>query len=375
MTALPSPGPRPAGGPEGGPYPSFRLPAFTGFRPALRRPDLDELEASCRAWLDGALRPVHADDPLGFEEFLHHRTTLWNLLAYPTTDAGRTRTICHWIDVLFRIDDLFVHAPRPHREALGLHGLDSVLDPDPPSPRTPYSRVLAAPARRLRAGMPAGLWDRFAREMRAFFDACRTERDWLDARTAVDPAAYEASRVKSVGGCCFPLLEYGLGVDLTRELTAVPELGRLTHLVTRHWIAVNDIFSYRKELYGGDTVNQIALALAAGGGDLQEAVDGVAAVVGRIEREFRATGARLLDTAEGRSPAVRRYVEALHWMIAGNLEWSYITPRYNGRGHVWNGDATATVVLTPHRTVYLSESPRGPAVPPGRGHRHGDAVR
>ncbi|MGI5359398.1 hypothetical protein ACQI4E_29350 [Streptomyces sp. CA-252508] len=92
----------------------------------------------------------------------------------------------------------------------------------------------------------------------------------------------------------------------------------------------------------GSTSPAHALALAAGGGDLQAAVDGVAAVVGRIGREFRATGARLLDTAQGRSSAVCRCVKALQRAIAGNLEWSYLTPRHNGRGRVWNGDTTAT---------------------------------
>jgi hypothetical protein len=28
-------------------------------------------------------------------------------------------------------------------------------------------------------------------------------------------------------------------------------------------------------------------------------------------------------------------------------------PRYNGPGHTWNGQTEATVILIPHRTLYL----------------------
>jgi Terpene synthase family 2, C-terminal metal binding len=355
VTGFPAPGLQPGDAVEPDPYPSFRLPSFPRFQPALRRPDIDDLEHSCRAWLDDALREAHADSPHAFEEFLHQRTTLWNLLAYPTTGTERTKEICHWIDVLFSIDDLFVHASRPHLERLGLHQLDAVLDDDQPTPQTPYPCALAALAQRIRGGMPPGLWGRFTHEMKGFFAACRTERGWLEAGTAVDMAAYATSRIKSVGECCFPLLEYGLGIDLTDRFAAAPELRRLNHLVARHWVGVNDIFSYRKELYSGDTINEIALTLAANGGNLQAAVDRIADAIRRTEDEFCALGRHLLDTAPGREPAVGQYIEALRWMIAGNLEWSYITTRYNGPDHTWNRHTTATVVLTPHRTLYRPE--------------------
>ncbi|MFI1972539.1 terpene synthase family protein [Streptomyces cinnamoneus] len=354
MTTLPAPGVEPDGALAPGRYPSFRLPSFPRFQSALHRPGIEGLEAFCRTWLDDNLRHAHDESPRDFEEFLNQRTSLWNLLAYATTDTERTKTICHWIDVLFSIDDLFVHAPSPRLERLGLHRLDVVLDDDQPFPGTAYPSVLVALKERIRVGMSPALWNRFAHEIKGFFAACRMEREWLRAGAAVDLPAYEKSRVKSVGECCFPLLEYGLDIDLTAHLARMPELGRLNRLVARHWMGVNDIFSYRKELYSGDTVNEIALTLASGG-SLQAAVDRVADTVRRTEEEFCALSGGLLATAAGQDPALARYVEALRWMIAGNLTWSYITPRYNGHGHVWAGHTAATVVLTPHRTLYRPE--------------------
>jgi hypothetical protein len=151
---------------------------------------------------------------------------------------------------------------------------------------------------------------------------------------------------------CFPLLEYGLGIDLTRELAAHPELNRLNILVARHWLGVNDIFSYRKELYSGDTMNEINFAMADNGGDLQAAVDHIADTVRQTEDEFTTLTQRLLTGPASHNPDLGKYLEALQWMIAGNLEWSYITPRYNGTGHVWNGLTDAIVTLTPQRTIY-----------------------
>lgn len=119
----------------------------------------------------------------------------------------------------------------------------------------------------------------------------------------------------------------GLGVE-----TADHQQGRrrLNMLVARHWIGVNDVFSYRKELYSGDTMNEIHLALADNGGNRQAAVDRIAATVHRVEAEFDETTARLRVTPAGKDSGLLAYLDALEVMIAGNLEWSYLTPATTG---------------------------------------------
>lgn len=39
-------------------------------------------------------------------------------------------------------------------------------------------------------------------------------------------------------------------------------------------------------------------------------------------------------------------------MMSGNLHWSYLTPRYHGPDHVWNGSTSGTVTLHPDRTIF-----------------------
>jgi hypothetical protein len=334
------------------PWPSFRLPAFPRFGQALHHPDTARLEGRCRTWLTRTLADAYLDRPGEFERFLGQRTALWTLLTHPTVPADRAETLCRWIDVLFSLDDLFVHATPQRARRLGLHHLRTVVRDQRAAAGTAHVDAVAALCRHTNSTASPAVWGRFADALDGFLDACLTERHWQDTGEAVDLPTYVQSRIRSVGECCFPLLEHGLGVDLTRELAERPELHRLNTLVARHWVGVNDIFSYRKEHYNGDTANEITLALADNGGDLQAAVDRVAGTVRATENDFTAVRDRLLTGPASRNLAVMRYVEALRWMIAGNLEWSYITTRYNGAGHVWDGRTDAIVTLTPQRTLY-----------------------
>ncbi|MGK5628209.1 terpene synthase family protein, partial [Streptomyces sp. URMC 123] len=340
-------------------YPWFRLPALPRFLPARRRPGIAALETRGRAWLAHHLREAY-DSPQLLDEFLDHRTTLWNLLVYATARDDRIDLICRWIDVLFSVDDVFVHASPQRLQRLGVPALARVLAGEKVPAETTYTRVFGQLRERTRAVMPDALWERYRHSLEGFLDACRTERGLARDADTLDLATYEKYRNLSIGECCYPLAEFGLGIDLTVALRDHPELSGLAPLVSRHWIGVNDIFSYRKELYSGDTMNEVRLALADNGGDLQAAVDRIAATITRVEDEFDSLRARLRGGPAGQDPAVLRYLDALEWMIAGNLEWSYLTPRYNGRGHIWDGRTRATVILTPGRTLYLPASEEWP---------------
>ncbi|WNI14222.1 terpene synthase family protein [Actinacidiphila sp. ITFR-21] len=338
--------------PERYQYPSFRMPVFPRFTPARRRPGLETLEQRCVGRLAAYLRDAFEDQEK-LEAFLEHRTSLWNLLVYADTREDRVELICAWIDVLFCIDDVFVQAAPARLRELGLYELSAVIDGRQPAFDTAFTRAFRQLRENTLPLAPAGTWQRCARNLHEFLDACTIERDLAQDLTALDLPTYEKYRTSSVGECCFPLLELGLGIDLSGPLEKLSELRRLNVLVARHWIGVNDIFSYRKELYSGDTMNEIQLALGDNGGDLQAAVDRVAATVHRVEAEFDRLTTTLRAGAPSQDSSLRTYLDALETMIAGNLEWSYLTPRYNGRGHTWNGLTDATVVLTPDRTLYL----------------------
>ncbi|MGX1886513.1 terpene synthase family protein [Streptomyces sp. NPDC055287] len=328
------------------------MPLFPRFAPARRRPGLETLEQRCAARLAGLLGDAFTSQE-ELEVFLEHRTSLWNLLTYADAREDRIEVVCAWIDVLFALDDVLAHAPASRIRHLGIHDLPTVIDCKTPGLDTVFARAFGHLREQTLPLVPAPLWQRYARTLHEFLHACHAERGLIDSRAALDLPTYESHRYRSIGECCFPLLEFALGTDLTDRLEELPELRRLNKLVARHWIGVNDVFSYRKELYSGDTMNEIQLALAENGGNLQAAVDRIAATVHRVEAEFDEITATLRVGPTGQDSVLLAYLDALEAMIAGNLEWSYLTPRYNGRGHTWNGLTDATVILTPDRTLYL----------------------
>ncbi len=343
-------------------YPRFRMPLFPRFAPARRRPGLEALERRCAARLAELLGDAY-DSREELEAFLEHRTSLWNLLTYADARDDRIELVCAWIDVLFAIDDVLAHAPATKIRQLGIHDLPAVIDGGLPEPATVFTRAFQQLREQTLPLAPPRVWQRYARTLHEFLDACHAERGLIDSRAVLDLPTYESHRHRSIGECCFPLLEFALDTDLTDRLDELPELRRLNILVARHWIGVNDVFSYRKELYSGDTMNEIHLALAHNGGNLQAAVDRIAATVHRVEAEFDDVTTTLRAGAAGQDNILRPYLDALEVMIAGNLEWSYLTPRYNGLGHTWNGQRDTTVILTPYRTVYLPHTHTTPRTP------------
>ncbi|MER6782693.1 MULTISPECIES: hypothetical protein [unclassified Streptomyces] len=338
------------------------MPLFPRFAPARRRPALEALERRCASRLAELLGDAY-DSREELEAFLEHRTSLWNLLTYADAREDRIELVCAWIDVLFAIDDVLAHAPASRIRQLGIHDLPAVIDGGPPQPATAFTRAFQRLREQTLPLAPPRVWQRYARTLHEFLDACHAERDLIDSRTVLDLPTYESHRHRSIGECCFPLLELALATDLTDHLDELPELRRLNMLVARHWIGVNDLFSYRKELYCGDTMNEIHLALADNGGDLQAAVDRIAATVRQVEAEFDDLTTTLRAGRAGQGSSLRAYLDALEAMIAGNLEWSYLTPRYNGPGHTWNGQRDTTVILTRHRTLYLPHTHTAPRTP------------
>ncbi len=332
-------------------HPCFRMPLFPRFTPARRRPGLEALEERCAARLAALLRDAFTSQE-ELEAFMEHRTSLWNLLTYADAREDRIELVCAWIDVLFSIDDVFAQAPPSRIRQLGIHELPAILDGRSPAVDTAFTRAFGQLRDQTLPLASERVWQRYARTLHEFLEACHAERDLVQDLASLDLPTYEKYRNSSIGECCFPLLEFGLGIDLSDRLETLPELRRLNMLVARHWIGVNDVFSYRKELYSGDAMNEIQLALAENGGDLQAAVDRIAATVHRVEAEFDHLTTKLRDDAADQDSGLLAYMDALEAMIAGNLEWSYLTPRYNGRGHHWNGLTDATVILTPDRTLY-----------------------
>jgi hypothetical protein len=166
-----------------------------------------------------------------------------------------------------------------------------------------------------------------------------------------------STRRDSVGGkMYFVLVEYGLLIDLAEDLPGpLPGAGALGELIGStldYLILTNDLFSFRAECAKDDYVNAVAAVIVQDALSLQGAIDKVCEVADEYEEDFLARREAILRSPLGRRSDVRAYVEVLGSMMSGNLRWSYLTPRYHGTGHVWNGATSGTVTLHPDRTIF-----------------------
>jgi hypothetical protein len=165
------------------------------------------------------------------------------------------------------------------------------------------------------------------------------------------------TRRNSVGGKMYFLLaEHGLQIDLTDDLPGpLPGDGPLGDLIATaldYLILANDLFSFRAECSKNDFANAVSAFIFQDGLDLKGAIDKLCDVIDTREREFLVKRDHILAGAIGQRPDVQAYLAALGYMMSGNLHWSYLTPRYHGQGHIWNGSTSGTVTLQPDRTIF-----------------------
>jgi len=71
------------------------------------------------------------------------------------------------------------------------------------------------------------------------------------------------------------------------------------------------------------------------------------------------------ESLRGRTSGTGEYVAELGHALAGDLRRHYVTPRYNGVGHEWNGVTSGILTLTPELTIYEGELPQAGDRPQG----------
>jgi hypothetical protein len=331
------------------------LPEFPYLLPALCHAQTKEIRAESDAWVCEELRfalPGEAELDL----LLKEGAALWTCYVLPTARPDRLRHLCKYTEFLSVFDNAMVN-----RTAIG-KDLDAakrlfdrvvnILADTPGTADFAWGRALRTLWEPMRAGFTDALWDRFMAEVRRFLSGCVQEIASRSADMIFDYDTYLNVRRDSVGmGMYFVLGEYGLGIDLTDALTD-ERLRELIDVALEHIMLTNDMFSFRAEAAMDDYVNAVAVLCLSEGLSLQEAIDRLFMVVEGRRVEFMARRTSIESTDLGQRPEVAAYLDALWHMMAGNLQWSYLTSRYNGTGHCWNGARSGVVTLYPDRTVF-----------------------
>lgn len=336
----------------------FELPELAGPFPVMTHPEYKWIERESSAWTQRQLGFAFPDQQ-AFEQFVAFLHPLWVCLCYPTaTDRRRLANICNLHQCMFLTDDIYVELTTDHASAHDLlHRFEAILSGGDPS--SPLETAIAAAYQLLAADMPTAQRDRLATDLITCWTGAIQEYKSRahDQVTSLDQ--HLVLRRRSTGAYfCLTLMEYGLGIDLTRQLRDDPDLTQIRDLLADQVGLVNDVLSYRKEYFTGDNVNAVRVLENVERLSLQEAVNRVAALIDDKGAQLLALKDRILAGTSGADSSVNAYLDGMLHMIGGNTRWHFYTPRYNGTDHVWNGITSGIVTWYPDHTVYGPEGAR-----------------
>jgi hypothetical protein len=334
----------------------FYLPELPYLLPARRHPQTEELRRTCDAWVRENMA-FAMDSPADMDLLLEEGAALWTCLVLATASADRLLPLCKYTEYLSVFDNAMVDRNKIGKDVGAARRMfdrvAAILDEKAVGKDFEYGRVLQGIWREMRPGFSDRHWGRFLAEVRRFLSGCVAEISSRKEDEVFDYDTYIKVRRDSVGmGMYFVLGEYGLGLDLGDELAAHAELREIVDVALEHIMLTNDLFSFRAESVKDDHVNALAVLRLDRKMDLQEAVDELYRVIDGKRAAFMAARDRIRASPLGARPGIAAYLDALWHMMAGNLQWSYLTSRYNGVGHRWNQVRSGVVTLHLDRTVF-----------------------
>lgn len=332
----------------------YDVPAITSTLPWRINPHYDQqLEQNLYDWLLAEFRDYpHVE--AWWPHIRNSQLALWGPLALPGIDRNRleawNRQIMTWV----MVDDINERRmPRDRRNANERNApwqalLQAIqimqVHPDPAGALQDQqfpigvstmaqatwdvARLMSPLSRTAYLEASADTLHSFVREERGFDRADTATHTDLDTYLTWRDASY-AMRIY------FADVQDRTPAPLTPEELGDPRLERIRRAVSLHAALANDVYSFRKEVvYRRDhlssQLNVITILAFHDGLAWQQAVDEGVAMVGRKEQEYIA----LRDAwfAQGASAAVRAYCAGLEEILAGNLRFLLINPRYHGDG-------------------------------------------
>jgi Terpene synthase family 2, C-terminal metal binding len=330
---------------------TFYIPKISCTPPAVIHPDHAVLEVKDQEWVR-----THVPFPSRREmlRFLANRCDRWSCWVYPMCDSGTAEDLVHLQSLMFAIDDRAVS-----EHEVFAHFADALRGGRVAESR--YGKAFHDLWERLRAAMLPQVFERFHVACMELIDGFLTESGSRIVGEVLEPEAYLQMHRHTIG-CkeCLIVSEHAAGVDVTTELTADSQLGGLWQIAADHVMLVNDVLSFRKEVFAGEPVNIVMSLMIHERLSLQDSVDRVCEMIAAVDCDFTraCVDIRSRYQEHPKRDDVSRYLDALGSMMSGNLAWSYEAPRYHGPGYVWDGQQSGVIELHPEYTImHPCESP------------------
>ncbi|KAJ5087651.1 hypothetical protein N7456_011267 [Penicillium angulare] len=333
---------------------AFRLPPPVNLISWREHPKAKEIKERSDSWSRRSLTSILPADAV--ETYLQTDASWWTCLSYPSADEEKLLLIHKLSQYLFLLDDIISYPDGPLHQSNSprevFNGLKDVLrdrrSTEPPPSVLPFIELWDQMA----PDMTPGVKERFIVSLEDILNGFEREAV-IRARGQWDDEQYfEIRRQTAAITTCLVFIEYGRMIDLSDILATQPSLQKALDLAEEHLILYNEILSFRKEYFSGDKMGLVTMWAGEDLDKLQYAVDKIHGMAIKAERDFVDLRDNILATEWGKRDDVRAYLEEVGCLMVGTLHYQYISPRYHGIGHVWNGSTSGTLTLTPELTIF-----------------------
>ncbi len=268
--------------------------------------------------------------------------------TYPSANFHDLCIVNDWTVWLFMQDDQFDEAEIGKQSQQLQNYANQVINLlENPRPCTlendgPLLASLAELWQRMCDGMDEGCQQRFIENNRNYFTACMWEAEnrALGYVPTIDEYIVnrrETSALKS----CVDLIYLSEKLSFPDEIRDRDDLRGLADMANDALSWANDVISFPKEYARGDVHNLVTAIKYERGVSVQEAVDEAADYSNRTVAAFVELEATVPSFGKEMDKQVDRFISVLKSWIRGNLDWSYVTGRYNVANVVAAGDDPA----------------------------------
>ncbi|KAJ3551248.1 hypothetical protein NM688_g4813 [Phlebia brevispora] len=271
------------------------------------------------------------------------------LCAYVYPDAGleQLRTACDFVNLLFTVDEISDEQNGAGAAKTG-HSVIKTLQDNAYDDGTILCQMTQDFKKRLLPISGTDTLGRFIERTASYVRAVEIEAKYREEGTVLDSKSYDIlRRENSATRCCLELIGYMTGAHLPDVIFEHPTFQKMHFAATDMVTWSNDVYSYDMEQAMGHLTNNILTVLQREHGvSLQEASTLVRAHWEELYKNFEAAKQELPSFGKEMDDIVARHVAAMEYWVAGNLDWSFATPRYFGKDYKHVRE-TLTVRLSP----------------------------
>ncbi|KAH9977837.1 terpenoid synthase [Lactifluus volemus] len=283
--------------------------------------------AESRRWVNSYA--VFTDRRRAF--FFQGQSELLSSHCYPYAGYEEFRTCCDLINLLFVIDELSDEQCYGDARLTGDIFLQAMRDPTW-SDGSKLAQMTADFRARMITTVKPKTFRRFLEHCDAYIESVVQEAGLRDHGDVLELEEYiRLRRENSAVRVCFGMISYILGIDLPDDVFEDPTFQKIYYCAVDMVCWANDLYSYNMELNSGlEGNNFITVLMRTQHMDIQAACDFVGRHYKQLMDDFLSAKASLRSFGPKVDVDVKRYIEACQHWPAGNLVWSFETPRYFG---------------------------------------------